>query len=310
MNIDNHKPINLGRLLTSRQARWILGLASANLLFSLWMGQQAYTWMPPQASAEAVMVDRLFSFMTVIGSFIFVGVVGTLLYSMIFQRAAKYDASDGPPIEGSITLEVIWTAIPILLVIWIATVSYQTYHQMGILGAITNQSATAVSEVPTAAQPIEVRSRQWAWEFYYPEADISSTELHLPINQRARFKLTSEDVLHGFYVPAFRVKQDIVPGKEIDFSFTPIKLGRYRLRDSEFSGTYFAANQTYVVVETPEAHQQWLTAVAKMPLTFAPNQAYEEFQKVSKLKNGYRYETVKPAPAPKVNYFVPSPPSN
>lgn len=306
MNTDNNKTSQLGRLLTSQQIRWIVGLAIANLAFSLWMGQQAYGWMPPQASAEAVMVDRLFSFMTVIGSFIFVGVIGTLLYSMVFQRAAKYDASDGPPIEGSVTLEVVWTAIPILLVIWIATASYQTYHAMGILGDITNQAA-APSVAPADSPPIEVRSRQWAWEFYYPGADISSTELHLPINQRAKFKLTSEDVLHGFYVPAFRVKQDIVPGKEIDFSFTPIKLGRYRLRDSEFSGTYFAANQTYVVVETPEAYQQWLTAATKMPLATAPNQANEEFETVSKLKTGYRYETVQPAPAPKVNYFSPIP---
>ncbi|MEO0868558.1 MAG: cytochrome c oxidase subunit II [Cyanobacteria bacterium J06642_11] len=286
--------------MNRRQLVWLVGLALTNLLFSLWMGQQAYKWMPPQASAEAVLVDHLFSFMTVIGSFIFVGVTGTLLYSIIFQRAAKYDASDGPPIEGNVTLEIIWTAIPILLVIWIATVSYQTYHDMSILGPITNAGLTekvAATEHP----PIEVRSRQWAWEFYYPEANVSSTELHLPIDQRARFKLTSEDVLHGFYVPAFRVKQDIVPGKEIDFSFTPIRLGRYRLRDSEYSGTYFAANQTDVVVETPEAYQQWLNTTAALSPTTASNTAYDEYQKVIK-SSGFRWDTVPPAPAPTVNY--------
>ena len=321
MNTDNNQPRPLGQLLTRQQILWIIGLAIANLLFSLWMGQQAYKWMPEQASAEAVMVDQLFSFMTAIGSFIFFGVVGTLLYSMIFQRATKYDASDGPPMEGNVTLEVVWTAIPILLVIWIATVSYQTYHNMSILGPIKAEEMTIATAQPqttstnpansasatvtsTATSPIEVRARQWSWEFYYPEAGVSSTELHLPIDQRARFKLISEDVLHGFFVPAFRVKQDIVPGKVIDFSLTPIKLGRYRVRDSEYSGTYFAANQTDVVVETPEDFQHWLEAAQKNPPMPAPNQAFEEFQVVSQ-RSGYRYETVQPAPAPVVNYAGP-----
>ena len=308
MNTNKNTPTTLGQLLNRRQIVGLVGLAIANLLVSLWMGQQAYKWMPPQASAESMMVDRLFSFMTVIGSFIFLGVVGTLLYSMIFQRAIKYDASDGPPIEGNVTLEVVWTAIPILLVIWIATTSYQTYHQMSILGPITAEAARSSATTQASvldSPPIEVRARQWAWEFYYPEAGVSSTELHLPIDQRARFKLTSEDVLHGFYVPAFRVKQDIVPGKEIDFSFTPIKLGRYRLRDSEYSGTYFAANQADVVVESAEEYEQWLAIAAKTKPAPAFNRAYEEFQDVAQRTSGLHYETVHPAPAPVVNYSAP-----
>ncbi|MEM6253023.1 MAG: cytochrome c oxidase subunit II [Cyanobacteria bacterium P01_D01_bin.156] len=287
--------------MNRQQILWLVGLAIANFLFSLWMGQQAYQWMPPQASAEAVLVDRLFSLMTAIGSFIFVGVTGTLLYSVIFQRAAKYDASDGPPIEGNIKLEVIWTAIPILLVIWIATASYQTYRGMGILGAITNEGVSTA--VTAGMQPIEVHAKQWSWEFYYPDAGISSTELHLPINQRSHFKLTSEDVLHGFFVPAFRVKQDVVPGKEIDFSFTPIRLGRYRVRDSEYSGTYFAANQTNVVVESADEYQQWLAAAAERAPASAANAAYDEYQKVSR-RPGFRYKTIQPAPAPIVNYSI------
>jgi cytochrome c oxidase subunit 2 len=91
---------------------------------------------------------------------------------------------------------------------------------------------------------------------------VRSTELHLPVNERARLVLSSEDVLHGFFVPAFRVKQDVVPGRAIDFEFTPIREGRYRLRDSEYSGTYFAANQSNVVVESDEAYQQWLATAA------------------------------------------------
>lgn len=317
---QTNQTTGLKRVLNRKQILRLIALAAANLAISFWMGQQAYTWMPPQASAESILVDKLFSFMTTVGTFIFLGVVGTLLYSVVYQRAVKYDDTDGPPIEGNVTLEVVWTAIPILLVIWIGTVSYQTYDQMSILGAIALEDAEVLQEMTTAktfpleptqsiatdvestlsGSPIEVHSRQWAWEFHYPQANVSSTELHLPVNQRARFKLTSEDVLHGFYVPAFRVKQDIIPGKEIDFSLTPIREGRYRLRDSEYSGTYFAANQTNVVVESEEAYQQWLAAAASAPRTAAENVAYEEFNRDSEDPSGW--PTIKPAPAPIVNY--------
>jgi len=287
----------------------LTGLAIFDLLVSRWVGQQTYSWMPPQASAESVLVDNLFSFMTTLGSFIFLGVMGTLLYAVLFQQAAKYDASDGPPIEGNLKLEVVWTVIPILLVIWIGTVSYQTYDRMSILGPMKSMAmgmpmaaATTVDASAAMSPPINVYARQWAWEFHYPEQNIRSTELHLPVDERARLLLSSEDVLHGFFVPAFRVKQDIVPGREIGFEFTPIRTGRYRLRDSEYSGTYFAANQTNVVVESAEAYQQWLaTATATSPAP-AQNIAYEEFNQAAQSALDLGWETVKPAPAPVVNY--------
>ena len=287
----------------------LVGLAIADFLLSLWMGQQAYTWMPPQAAAEALLVDNLFSFMTTIGSFIFFGVIGTLLYSIVFQRAPKYDSSDGPHIEGNLKLEVVWTTIPILLVIWIAGFSYQTYDRMSILGTIAPRAmgmataeAAAMQPAEPSKPPIAVYARQWAWEFYYPEQDIRSTELHLPVNQRAQLVLSSEDVLHGFFIPAFRVKQDVVPGRTIDFEFTPIREGRYRLRDSEYSGTYFAANQTNVVVESADDYQQWLAMAATLPPSPAENVAFEEFNRLAESSISLGWDTVKPAPAPVVNY--------
>ncbi|HHP7245066.1 MAG TPA: cytochrome c oxidase subunit II, partial [Elainellaceae cyanobacterium] len=288
-------------------------LAIAYALISLWVGQQAYRWMPAQASAEAVLVDNLFSFLVTLGTFIFLGVTGTLLFSALFQRAAKYDFSDGPAIEGNVTLEVVWTAIPFALVIWIGTYSFQIYDQMGILGSIEGapmsmgmpvaEAAPLVAEAAEESEaPIEVRARQWAWEFHYPNQDITSTELHLPVNQRATLLLSSEDVLHGFYVPAFRVKQDAVPGREIDFEFTPIREGRYRLRDSEYSGTYFAANQTHVVVESADEYQQWLAIAAANPPTPAENPAFDEFKQAEQNPISLGWQSVKPAPSPVVNY--------
>jgi len=149
---------------------------------------------------------------------------------------------------------------------------------------------------------IEVFSRQWSWEFRYRNqaiADISSTELHLPNNKRVKLTLHSEDVLHGFYIPAFRLKQDIIPGRTIDFEFTPIREGKYRLRDSQYSGTYFAAMQTDVVVESPADYQQWLADAASATPAPAYNRAASEYAVRSPKGN---WETVIPAPAPVVNY--------
>jgi cytochrome c oxidase subunit II len=292
-------------------------LAAILALVSLWMGQQAYTWFPVQASAEAQLVDRLFSFLVTLGTFIFLGVVGTLTYSMVFQQAGKYDPGDGPDIEGNVTLEVVWTAIPFALVIWIAVYSYQIYDQMAILGPmehvhaqtssapkLMSQIVSADSTDPAAPLPIQVRARQWAWEFYYPEQNITSAELHLPANQRAQLTLASEDVLHGFYVPAFRVKQDIIPGRLIDFGFTPILEGRYPIRDSQYSGTYFATMQTHVVVESPQAYQKWLVAAAAQPAILSENQAFSEYQQAQNHKG---WKTVIPAAPRPINAPIDAP---
>ena len=259
----------------------------------------------PQASAESVLIDNLFSFLTALGTFIFLGVVGTLSYSILFQRADKYDESDGPPIEGNVKLEIIWTAIPFALVIWIAVYSYQIYDQMSVLGPMehvhmmASAQAAPLEDDPQAdnTENIEVFSRQWSWEFRY--GDVTSTELHLPNNQRIKLALHSEDVLHGFFIPAFRLKQDIIPGQVIDFEFTPIREGKYRLRDSQYSGTYFAAMQTDVVVESPESYQKWLKDSESQKPTTAYNRAFTEY---AKRNNRDRWKIVEPAAPPVVNY--------
>ena len=279
---------------------------------SLWMGQQAYGWLPPQASAESLLIDDLFSFLVTLGTFIFLGVSGTLTYSVLFQRAGKYDFSDGPAIEGNVTLEVVWTAIPFALVLWIASYSYQIYDQMAILGPMEHVHPTmAIAEaVPLASEAgisdplehIEVHSRQWAWEFHYPDRNVISTELHLPSNQRIKLALRSEDVIHGFYIPAFRLKQDIIPNRLINFELTPIREGIYRLRDSEYSGTYFSAMQADVVVESPAAYEQWLSEAAVQPRMAAYNQAFDEYQQASSNESVAGWSSVLPATPPVVNY--------
>lgn len=296
--------------------RTILTLGAIALVLaavSILIGQLSYSWLPPQAAAESLLIDNLFSFLVTLGSFIFLGVTGTLMYSVVFQRAAKYDYSDGPHIEGNVTLEIVWTAIPIMLVIWIATYSYNIYLEMAIQGPMElvhlhtplKMESAYAAPLKSANEPIEkieVFAKQWAWVFRYPENGVTSTELHLPANRRVRVALNSEDVLHGFYIPAFRLKQDIIPKQPIDFEFTPIRVGKYSLTDSQYSGTYFATMAADVVVESPQDYKQWLAEAASRKLTPAKNQAASEYTetKESEVKSGW--PTVAPASPPIVNY--------
>ncbi|MEA5550593.1 cytochrome c oxidase subunit II [Anabaena cylindrica UHCC 0172] len=284
---------------------------------SIFIGKQAYFWLPPQAAAESHLVDDLFSFLVTLGAFIFLAVISTVLYSVTFHRAKSYDLNDGPHIEGNVILEVVWTAIPIMLVLWIGSYSYQVYEEMAIQGptqlvhlhnpmemqtAYAEEKAAPIEIAGESVEKIDVLAKQWAWVFHYPEKDITSTELHLPSDRRIRLALQSEDVLHGFYIPAFRLKQDIIPGKTIDFEFTPIRPGQYHLTDSQYSGTYFATMQANVIVETPEEYHEWLEKAANHIPTPAKNQAASEYAQSSNQSIKTGWERVKPAAPPVVNF--------
>jgi cytochrome c oxidase subunit 2 len=276
-------------------------------LVSWTMAQQSYRWLPVQASTAAPYVDNLFALETGIGSFILVGCTAVIAWTLLFNRAPKYDLDDGDPIEGNIRLEIIWTVIPLVVVLAIAWHTIGVNHTLATLGG-KQRLATAgplesaslpISTDSTEIGPIQVIGRQWSWEFIYPNG-VRSSELHLPVDRPIYFRLISMDVLHGFYIPAFRLKQDLIPGSVIDYRLTPSRQGRYRLRDSMFSGGYFATNQTDVIVESEADFAAWLAAAAQAPLRPSFNAANEIWQQ--RLAEGNRgWATVPPAPPPEVN---------
>jgi cytochrome c oxidase subunit 2 len=277
------------------------------VLASVWMSRQAYSWLPVQASTAAPLVDGLFSFETGVGTFVFLGVISVMGWVVLKHRAEKYDATDAEPIEGNTRLEVIWTAIPLVLVMAIAVYAIRVNNTLGVLGpmehihmhdSVEQQGGYPGDRLP--AENVEVIARQWSWEFRYPESGVSSTELHLAVDQPVTFRLVSEDVLHGFYIPAFRLKQDVIPGRAINFNLTPTREGRYRLRDSQFSGTWFAANQADVVVESSEEHSAWLKQAAGQPLQPGISDAVSEYAARQKRPRS-GWATVPPAPPPQVN---------
>lgn len=241
------------------------------ILVSHWLGQQAYTWMPPQATAEAQRVDALFSFLVAVGAFIFLGLVGMMVYSALFFRAKPNDYSEGHPARGSVKLEILWMVAPTLLVLWIAAQNINIYNQLNILGLkqivhlpIESPAYAETDRPKPATEQIQVVAKQWEWTFHYPN-QATSQELHLPVNESTRLDLQAEKVIHGFYVPAFRLKQDMVPGRNIDLVVTPTRIGKYRLQDSQYSGTYFALMEADVYVESKETYNQWIANLALNP---------------------------------------------
>ncbi|MFM7229465.1 MAG: cytochrome c oxidase subunit II [Cyanobacteriota bacterium] len=287
----------------------LIALAGAvNLAISLWVRSQVPHWLPVQASSAASHVDGLFGLETAIGMFLFLGCVEVMLWTVLFNRADKYDESDGEPIEGNWNLEIVWTVIPFLTVMAIA------WHTMGVNDTLStlggkervsgDQQALQVagaadSDRPSAVGPIQVIARQWSWEFVYP-GGVRSAELHLPVDELVQFELVSLDVLHSFFIPAFRLKQDIIPGSVIDYRLMPTRIGTYRLRDAMFSGGYFSSNQTNVVVESADDYAAWLKQSRSLPLTPTWNPATEMHQR--RLANGnHGWPVVPPAPPPEVN---------
>ena len=302
------KPPVSSRLPISRVALvGLFGWIALLVLVSWWVAKVSYQWLPVQASTAAPLVDGLFSFETGIGTFVFAAVVSVMAWVIVMHRAEKYDESDAEPIEGNTRLEVIWTAIPFVLVMAIAVYAMRVNTSLGVLGPmehihlanpIEDQGGYPADRLP--AEQVEVIARQWSWEFRYLDANVSSTELHLPVDQPVTFRLVSDDVLHGFYIPAFRLKQDVIPGRAINFNLTPSREGRYRLRDSQFSGTWFAANQADVVVESTEAYQAWLQRASSQALQPGLSDAVAEYDARRQRKNP-GWATVPPAPPPQVN---------
>ena len=157
-----------------------IGLAIAVVALaaiSWWMGQQAYHWLPVQASTAAPLVGGLFSFETAIGTFVFGGVTAVILWVVVMHRAEKYDETDAVPIEGNTKLEVIWTVIPLVLVMGIAVYAMRVNITLDVLGPMEHIHMASPSEEQGGypgdrlpAEQIEVVARQWSWEFRYPTA--------------------------------------------------------------------------------------------------------------------------------------------
>lgn len=209
-----------------------------------------------QASAEAEQVDDLLTLMMFIGGVIFLLVEGLLVYSVIRFRKPEDDDTDGPTIHGNVTLEIIWTIIPAIIVVVLVLYSYQVW--------------TDIREPKEDELVVDVTGARFAWSFAYEddrlEQPIFSTTLHTYAGQPMRLSMTTDDVIHSFWIPEMRVKQDVMPGRTTELRFTPVwvedavkvneetgmKYNEYRVVCAELCGGDHGRMYTHVVVHESE----------------------------------------------------------
>ena len=270
----------------------LVGLALG--LTGLWVSQ-SINMLPVAASLNAPVYDDLFRVLFSIGTILFLGVTGLLLFSLIRFRRRPHDLGDGLAIEGNLPLEILWTAIPAVVVLFVGLYSYDIYERMGGMTPLQHMghdhsamaqvamASTGEASAPTvgtpedglappervwggigfshdpgAVVPVEVTAMQFAFIFHYPEADITSGELHIPADQPVALNLTAKDVIHAFWVPQFRLKQDVIPGQPTVLTFTATRPGRYPIVCAELCGPYHGGMRSTVVVHDPDDFQAWI----------------------------------------------------
>ena len=254
-----------------------LVLGMALVLGGLWIGQ-TINLLPIDASVNAPIYDELFKVLFTIGIILFVGIIGLLIFSLIRFRRRSDQIGDGVAIEGNLPLEIFWTAVPAIVVLFVGLYSYDIYDRMGgmvplahdhmggmheerIWGGIS--SGSVGSEMIPDVLPIEVTAMQFAFLFHYPDGDITAGELHVPADRPVTLRMESKDVIHAFWVPEFRLKQDIIPGQPTQLSFTATRPGRYPIVCAELCGPYHGGMRSTVVVDEADEWQTWFSNNAK-----------------------------------------------
>ncbi len=275
-------------------------------LISVWVGQN-HGLLPEQASEQASLIDNLFNIMVMIGTALFLVVQGTIIIFMIKFRRRAGDDGDGVHIEGNLPLEAFWTAIPAAIVIFLSVYSVEVFQTMGGLnpgdhGMMSHhhaQPAAVVAQAPSdpaiagdtapliepqtpyarygfGANPdekgkppalsVNVTGMQYAWLFNYPGGVVTG-ELHIPVGKDVELNLSAKDVIHSFWVPQFRLKQDAIPGQPSELRFVASKPGTYPVVCAELCGSYHGGMRTQVIVHTQADYDQWWasTQVAQQP---------------------------------------------
>lgn len=215
--------------------------------------------MPEQASNFAFEVDMFYLFLIALTTFFTIGIGAAAIYFLIkYRRRSQGEVPE--QIEGDMRLELTWTVIPFLISMvifaWGAKIYYQMYTH------------------PTDALEIFVTGKQWMWRAQHPDGQREINELHVPLGRRVKLTMTSEDVIHSYYIPAFRTKTDVVPGRYTTTWFTPTKTGTFHLFCAEYCGTQHSGMIGKVVVQDYSDYQAWLRGV---PRDKSPAEAGEQF---------------------------------
>jgi cytochrome c oxidase subunit II len=203
-------------------------------------------WDGQQGSTAAPKIDTLLDVMIVLSAFVFSLVMVMLFYALWKFKAKPGDESDGEPIHGNTRLEIAWTLIPTIIVLFGAGYSWS------VLSDIEEPADNAIT--------VDAFAQQFAWSFGYPGKGnaYSQGELHVPVDRQVQFKMHALDVIHSFWVPEWRIKKDAVPGITTTARVTPDRPGTYQLICTELCGFGHATMRAKVVVEPEAEYLEWV----------------------------------------------------
>jgi cytochrome c oxidase subunit 2 len=211
----------------------------------MWSG---FPLRPEQASTIAQGIDQLHYFLTAITLFFTFIIFATIFYFALRYRRKPNDKTP-EAIEGSLPLELLWSLIPLVLVIGVFIWSSSLF--------ISN------SRPPEAATEVFVIGKQWMWHLQHPDGTREINELHVPVGKPIKLTMASEDVIHDFFIPAFRVKKDVVPGRYSSLWFQATKTGRFHFFCAQYCGVNHSAMIGTVIVMEPEEYERWLSGSTK-----------------------------------------------
>jgi cytochrome c oxidase subunit II len=212
----------------------------------------AIHWFPAQASTQAKNTDHLYHVLVIACVPIFVLVTGVILYCVWqFHMKPGEELKDGPPIHGNTRLEVLWTVFPAVLLMSMIGYSFVILHDN--------------EKKPAKEIEVAVTAQQFAWTFRYPTsvthgAPVESKQLYLPMNESVDFALRSRDVIHAFWIPAFRLQEDVVPGITVRYRATPDRIGSYPIVCNLLCGIGHSLMRSAVHVLTQEQFRAWLAS--------------------------------------------------
>jgi cytochrome c oxidase subunit 2 len=224
------------------------------------------TWYPEQASTTARSVDTFFWFM-----FTLCGAAGLLVAFLLFYFSIKYRRRPNQPAQpsptGNFRLEVFWTTTPLVafltMFVWGAVIYFDAYRP------------------PDDATPIYVVGKQWMWKMQHPEGQREINTLHVAVGRSYKLLMTSEDVIHSFYVPAFRIHMDVLPGRYTSVWFRATKPGSYHLLCSQYCGTNHSGMIGRVIVMEPAEYQDWLNQRAEGSLALEGRKVFLKYRCIS-----------------------------
>ena len=215
---------------------------------------------PSRASSTAGNVDALFIFLIIVS-----GLMTLLVFSAIVYFAARYRYRKGvlaEPIDGSTPLELTWSIIPMLVFMVIFAFGAVVYFK----------SRTP----PRDSTEVYVVAKQWMWKLEHAEGQREINELHVPVGRDVKLIMTSQDVIHSFFVPAFRMKQDVLPGRYTVAWFRATKAGTYHLFCAEYCGTQHSGMIGSIIVQEPAAYEAWMSGGSTGPLSATGEKIFSE----------------------------------